>query len=215
VSARAPSSIVPIELSVDELRTWFEFARDLFTIHRLNEQQYQALMHAMLAGDTVGNMWTIGTASERWYRWDTDRWVPGEPAGPLYLAAPAEALDRFEKMKEVLASLDRKHEPEARAAACRQCGAPLAADVKFCPNCGTQVVAPPPRPDVAPQALMVCARCAAVLPAGARFCPQCGTAVEPPKPAPPPAAQRPAYCPRCGARVRPGNRFCTDCGADL
>ena len=47
---------------------------------------------------------------------------------------------------------------------CPQCNAPLAANAKFCPECGTKI-----------QEKKFCAECGAILMAGAKFCPECGT----------------------------------------
>jgi hypothetical protein len=49
-------------------------------------------------------------------------------------------------------------------ASCPQCEAPLAANVKFCPNCGAKI---------ATQAF--CKECGAKLQPGVKFCPECGT----------------------------------------
>jgi len=50
------------------------------------------------------------------------------------------------------------------AAKCGQCGAALAANAKFCPECGTAVARE-----------KLCASCHAKLEPGARLCPECGT----------------------------------------
>jgi membrane protease subunit (stomatin/prohibitin family) len=49
-------------------------------------------------------------------------------------------------------------------ASCPQCHAPLAANVKFCPECGYKL-----------QEKKFCAECGAALLPGAKFCPECGT----------------------------------------
>jgi predicted amidophosphoribosyltransferase len=49
---------------------------------------------------------------------------------------------------------------------CPGCQAAVAADSRFCPRCGRQLVT-----------VARCTRCQAELPAGARFCPACGQAV--------------------------------------
>lgn len=52
----------------------------------------------------------------------------------------------------------------APATPCAKCGTPMAAGVKFCPNCGTP----------AAQA-KACANCGTAMEAGVKFCPNCGT----------------------------------------
>jgi len=49
-------------------------------------------------------------------------------------------------------------------ATCPNCNAPLAKNVKFCPECGTAI-----------QADKFCTKCGAKLAADAKFCPECGT----------------------------------------
>ena len=49
-------------------------------------------------------------------------------------------------------------------ASCPQCNAPLAANAKFCPECGYKL-----------QEKKFCAECGAQLTPGAKFCPECGT----------------------------------------
>ena len=49
-------------------------------------------------------------------------------------------------------------------ASCPQCNAPLAGNVKFCPECGAKL-----------QEKKFCAECGAALTPGAKFCPECGT----------------------------------------
>jgi ribosomal protein L40E len=49
-------------------------------------------------------------------------------------------------------------------ASCPNCNAPLAANAKFCPECGYKL-----------QDKKFCAECGATLTPGAKFCPECGT----------------------------------------
>jgi len=49
-------------------------------------------------------------------------------------------------------------------ASCPQCNAPLAGNVKFCPECGAKL-----------QEKKFCGECGAALTPGAKFCPECGT----------------------------------------
>ncbi len=52
-------------------------------------------------------------------------------------------------------------------ATCPNCNAPLAANVKFCPECGAKI-----------QAVRHCTQCGAELIPGAKFCAECGAKVE-------------------------------------
>ena len=60
----------------------------------------------------------------------------------------------------------------AATLSCSNCGQPMTADVKFCPNCGTTSSAPT---SIA-SARKVCSSCGADNPANARFCKACGQA---------------------------------------
>lgn len=55
---------------------------------------------------------------------------------------------------------------EGARATCPGCGAPLAAKVKFCPECGAKI-----------QAEAFCKECGAKLPPGSKFCTDCGAKV--------------------------------------
>ncbi len=60
--------------------------------------------------------------------------------------------------------LKEKNWREGARATCPNCGKPLRALVKFCPECGFKI-----------QQERFCAECGAKIPAEAKFCPECGT----------------------------------------
>lgn len=62
--------------------------------------------------------------------------------------------------------LKEKSWREGVRATCPSCNAPLAAKVKFCPECGERI-----------QQELRCSNCDAKLMAGAKFCPECGNRV--------------------------------------
>ncbi len=86
-------------------------------------------------------------------------------------------------------------------ARCPKDGTLAPAGTKFCPECGSPMVQPPP-----PAPAAVCPKCGTET-KGAKFCPNCGTKIEQP-PAPP------ANCPKCGAETN-GAKFCANCGNKL
>ena len=61
---------------------------------------------------------------------------------------------------------------------CPQCGAQNAAGVRFCNNCGAQLVANPAPIPVQSVATTTCPQCGAQNPAGVRFCNQCGSQLQ-------------------------------------
>ena len=77
----------------------------------------------------------------------------------------------------------------ANTIACSKCGAQMATNAKFCPECGT------------PNGIS-CPKCKATVAPGAKFCPECGQGLS-------------ANCPKCNAPVKPGAKFCPDCGQKL
>ncbi|MEJ5360220.1 MAG: SPFH domain-containing protein [Desulfobacterales bacterium] len=86
--------------------------------------------------------------------------------------------------------------PPPAAAVCPECKSPVAADAKFCPQCGHQLVV-----------FDRCARCGKNLTPAARFCPRCGLEQA--------AAPQKRYCPHCGAENLADSVYCNDCGEKL
>lgn len=77
---------------------------------------------------------------------------------------------------------------------CPKCQAQIDPTVRFCPQCGHQVI----RENTCPQ-------CGKNLPTKAKFCMFCGTKVEKIK----------AKCPHCGHDILPGSIFCNNCGEKI
>ncbi|MHA2370493.1 MAG: zinc-ribbon domain-containing protein, partial [Candidatus Hodarchaeales archaeon] len=71
--------------------------------------------------------------------------------------------------------------PGVAAVFCSECGAAVAPETTFCPNCGSKVQAAPPEP--APAAAPTAA-----------FCPECGASL--------PSDMKVGFCPNCGAKVQ-------------
>lgn len=74
---------------------------------------------------------------------------------------------------------------------CPNCGASVAKNAKFCPDCG-QTMKP---------AKKACPVCGAEVGAKAKFCPECG------------ANMNERVCKDCGAKLKPNQKFCPECGA--
>ncbi len=86
--------------------------------------------------------------------------------------------------------------PPDAAATCPECQSPAAADAKFCPQCGHQLVV-----------FDRCARCGKNLTPAARFCPRCGLEVG--------NGPQKKFCPHCGAENLADAVHCNDCGEKL
>jgi membrane protease subunit (stomatin/prohibitin family) len=79
---------------------------------------------------------------------------------------------------------------------CPECGLEAAADSRFCPHCGHQILV-----------LLRCGSCGKNLAPHSRFCPACGAAAS--------TVREPRTCPGCSATNRPESVFCNQCGARL
>lgn len=64
--------------------------------------------------------------------------------------------------------------PAVASQTCPQCGAQNAAGVRFCNNCGAQLVASAAPIPVQSAVSQICPQCGAQNPPGVRFCNQCG-----------------------------------------
>ena len=77
---------------------------------------------------------------------------------------------------------------------CPKCHAQIDPSVRFCPQCGNQMVME-----------NKCPQCDRDLSAEAKFCMFCGTKIEKIK----------AQCPHCGKKILPGSIFCNNCGKKI
>jgi len=82
---------------------------------------------------------------------------------------------------------------DAKTLHCSSCGAPFAADARFCSHCGAETTLEERALDA------ICIHCGARASSGARFCMQCGGALEHQA-----TSRKPGDggCPRCGAAMR-------------
>ena len=104
--------------------------------------------------------------------------------------------DALDKAKQ--AAEESHRQAKAGMARCQNDGTMAPAGTKFCPNCGSAMVQPPPPVST------ICPKCGTET-RGAKFCPNCGNKMEQ---APEPAA----ICPNCGAQTK-GAKFCPECGS--
>jgi Zn-finger nucleic acid-binding protein/ribosomal protein L40E len=83
--------------------------------------------------------------------------------------------------------------PDARTLHCSSCGAPFAADARFCSHCGAETTLEERALDA------ICIHCGARASSGARFCMQCGGELQRQA-----TTRKPddGGCPRCGAAMR-------------
>jgi hypothetical protein len=135
-------------------------------------EERRLLTLTMMAGDSKGNLWTIGTETGKWYRQSGEQWIEGQPPEKLLLTVPERQFKEGEmllrELKEELENLALK------AQRCVKCGGELGKNARFCPGCGAavpQVAQPkPPAPT-----LTRCPKCKQELQPNQNFCPGCGT----------------------------------------
>ncbi len=84
--------------------------------------------------------------------------------------------------------------PSLPTVACTSCGKAIAADSRFCPQCGAKVT---PKDE----GLVTCPKCGSTTPAG-KFCKECGAALA-------------LICPNCKKELQSGSKFCAQCGYHL
>ena len=93
------------------------------------------------------------------------------------------------------AQMQQQQQPAAAAGWTCSCGAKVADNAKFCPQCGGK------KPE--PVADWVCS-CGKTVSGSAKFCPECGGKKAEAK-----------ACPKCGATVAPNAKFCPECGEKM
>jgi hypothetical protein len=165
------------EVSIRELEAAAEMVKALRASGRINRYEHKLLIHAFMAGDRQGNLWTLGAQSGKWYKKQDDRWLESQPEGGLFLAVPKMA---FEEGLYRLAQLKIDLELRAFRAGlssglgaeltCPKCSSKFTGNARFCENCGTALRSAP---------------------AGMR-CPGCGTSIQ----------GSPSFCRKCGRNLR-------------
>ncbi|MEW6069678.1 MAG: SPFH domain-containing protein, partial [Candidatus Thermoplasmatota archaeon] len=76
---------------------------------------------------------------------------------------------------------------------CPKCSTDVPEGTKFCPNCGSKILAP---------GMMLCPKCNADIKVGSKFCAGCG-------------AKLINNCPKCNAELAQGAKFCPNCGSKI
>jgi DNA-directed RNA polymerase subunit M/transcription elongation factor TFIIS len=128
--------------------------------------------------------------------WNGERGLCNECAPDIQMElASAQVAATVEQINTKVRELDLTkdiHLGATAAATCPKCGAK--AKGKFCPDCGTTMVA---------QA--TCGGCGAAVAAGVKFCPECGQPMQAAKP----------KCPGCAKEFEKAPKFCDDCGTKI
>ncbi|MGC9359513.1 MAG: zinc ribbon domain-containing protein, partial [Anaerolineae bacterium] len=198
---------------------------------RIDSEAAAILMARQVLVDLGGTVWTVGFATGRWYRSESEGWqLTATPPEEDDLYAREELASLLENPSEDQEIPDALADflvagvgvlPEAVEAAwtppetvpasavqlyrtCPACGATVAAESRFCSICGAsrpELAHTTDRPASTQETSLRCPECGAPVHPGQAFCMRCG--------APQHESTR---CPACGADWPPGARFCPQCG---
>jgi len=207
-----PQKLVPKYISLKLLKFWWGIAQIAYTAGNINENEYQLIMNLMIASDSKGNLWTVGTESGQFYVKQDEQWVRGQPEDPLIWLVPEDSLKQVEaEVEEVRRKMEAERraaqtpaEPQVQPPATAPATAPATVPEPSSPPAPKKVEPVEDKPDT-----LICMQCEAELLEGAKFCMNCGAPVQQPEPEEP----EPAVCPACGAELPDAARFCPECGA--
>lgn len=108
------------ELTPGQVRLFFELASDKHHKNSISPDDFKAITREFNFTDDRGNRWSLGVKSGQWYRRENNSWVQDEPVGSISFA-------------------NKKKETTQKAVTfCRNCGAPIKPQQKFCNACGAQ-----------------------------------------------------------------------------
>jgi DNA-directed RNA polymerase subunit RPC12/RpoP len=164
-----PQEFVSAVISAKELQSMAELVKVLHASGRIDADQRRLFMQAIAAGDSQGNLWTIGTQTGKWFRKTGDGWLEGQPPETLLLVVPEKA---FREADAQLAEYRLELEIKAlRANRCPNCGSRFAAGALFCSSCGTAVAGAQPPPE---RRVNRCRACGQLIEGDPYFCSKCG-----------------------------------------
>jgi DNA-directed RNA polymerase subunit RPC12/RpoP len=164
--------LIHTEISIKELQTLAGFIKTLHASGKIDTEQRRLFMHAIMAGDSQGNLWTIGTQTGKWYKQAGDKWLEGKPPEKLLLVVPEKDFKEAEiQLEELKFELEMKTFRDNR---CPNCRAEIAVGDHFCTKCGTEIS------DIKQQKLLPvhqitkCPACGQIIEGSQNFCNKCG-----------------------------------------
>ena len=129
------------KIPADTLVLWPEELQHL--VHQIIEAQLAGtispaqvteLAPLLVAGDAMGELWTVGFQTGNYYRWDGTRWEEDQPVGRLFLLSPEGLPETVAPVKPEPAG---KPAPSSPPDTCAQCGVALRSGARFCTQCGS------------------------------------------------------------------------------
>lgn len=108
------------KLTPGQVKLFFELVSDKHQKSSISSDDFKAITRELNFTDDKGNRWSLGVRSGHWYRRENNSWVQDEPTGDISFTA-------------------RKKDATQKAVVfCRNCGAPMKPQQKFCNSCGAQ-----------------------------------------------------------------------------
>jgi hypothetical protein len=164
--------LIHAEISIKELQSMADSIKRLHASGRINGEQRRLFMHAIMAGDLDGNLWTIGTQTGKWYKQSGNKWLEGQPPEKLILVIPEKDFKKAEmRLDELKFELEMK---TFRAKRCQKCGSEFTAEDRFCAKCGAAVAKIQQQEPLPTRQPDKCPGCGQVITDNPNFCDKCG-----------------------------------------
>lgn len=163
--------LIHAEISIKELEVISESIKTLHASGKINNEQRRLFMHAIMAGDSKGNLWTIGTQTGKWYKQVGDKWLEDQPPETLLLVVPEKDFMAAKmQMNDLKLELDIK---AYRAIRCLKCGSEYKVGDIFCYKCGAKI-AKVQQQTLPTRQAKKCPGCGQVITDSPNFCSKCG-----------------------------------------
>jgi hypothetical protein len=160
------------EISIKELQSMADSIKRLHASGKIGGEQRWLFMNAIIAGDSKGNLWTIGAQTGKWYKLAGDRWLEGQPPEKLLLVVSEKDFKKAERLLDELKfELDLK---AFRSNSCPNCGSEFKVGDSFCARCGTSITKTQRQEPLPTQQANKCPVCGQVLMGIPNFCIKCG-----------------------------------------
>jgi hypothetical protein len=164
--------LIHAEIDIKELESMANSIKGLHASGKINQEQSRRLMFAIMAGDSRGNLWTIGTQTGKWYKQAGNKWLEGQPPKKLLLVIPE---DDYKKAAAQLEDLKFEMDTKiSRTNKCPNCMAVSDSGDIFCSKCGTSLTKTGQQEPKPSAIIDKCPGCGQVLTGKLNYCIKCG-----------------------------------------
>jgi ribosomal protein L40E len=210
-----------------QVTAWLEILLHAYHSGNITETEAHNLLKLFYFHDSPGNLWTIGSETGKWYRYEANRWVMQSP--PQLVASIYTSDEFIDIAKPAFESqvTSSRQSSQTLGIQCRQCGTRLPDNMEQCLICGfslkpkaEMVKGSQTRPDEQAN-VAVCQNCGASNVGRVNRCLRCGAeikglpAITGRADAKSPVAQTQVRCSSCNALVDSSAKFCGECGANI